>query len=683
MKKRPANALIKETSPYLLQHAYNPVAWYAWSAGALEKARSEGKLLLISIGYAACHWCHVMEEESFEDEEVAELMNRHFVSIKIDREERPDLDHIYMDALQLMTGSGGWPLNVVALPDGRPVWGGTYFRKEQWMEVLNQLVKVRETAPDSLETYAARLEEGLAELTGITAQPHLSIDPEAITKAVSTWASYFDEEYGGARRAPKFMMPVTLTFLLHYATKTRDKKILEYVETTLTKMAYGGVFDAVGGGFSRYSTDEKWHIPHFEKMLYDNAQLVSLYSYAYQATKNDFYKEVAEKTLAFIARELTHSRGAFFSSLDADSVNEEGRREEGAFYTWEEETLRQALKEDFELFADYYNINAFGLWEDGKYVLIRKAPEEHIAQKHHSTVENVRKIIAKCNRLLFTLRNKRNKPALDDKTLTSWNALMLKGYADAYKAFGNKSYLEYAVKNADFLLRHQYREDGGLYRTFKNGKSTINGFLEDYAAVCDAFLTLYEASCDTQWLDHCKALVHYCFDYFYDEKSGFFFFTSSEDPVVVTRTIEKADNVIPASNSILAKVLFKLAHYYQNGSYRETAETMLLTIKNDMLEHPYNYANWLDLALYANSGFYEIAIIGPEAKARCKALTAHYLPDTLLAVSTEETELPLLKHRFVPGETLLYVCRDTACGPPATTVKEAMAQLRNYRKTGL
>lgn len=677
MKKKHTNTLIDESSPYLLQHAHNPVAWHPWKKEVLKLAQSENKPLLISIGYAACHWCHVMEKESFEDEEVAIVMNSNFINIKVDREEHPDIDHIYMDAVQLMTGSGGWPLNIVALPDGRPFWGGTYFKKEQWKAILTQLAELYKTDVDKILEYATQLQQGIVNNNHTYAtKSSITLNSKTIEESVKKWAAHFDEVYGGTKRTPKFMMPVNLQFLRYYAVQTQEENLINYLETTLTKIAYGGIYDHIGGGFARYSVDEKWHIPHFEKMLYDNAQLVSVYSTMYLVTKNTLYQEVVEKTLRFIAEELTHTEGAFFSSLDADSINEKGIWEEGAFYTWKKHELQQLLQDDFELFADYYNINAFGLWENESYVLIRKTDDIAIAQKYKSSIAHIKTIISKCNRILFKERNKRNKPRLDDKTLTSWNALMLKGYVDAYKAFGNKAFLNSAIKNAEFLVKNQLKEDGGLYHSFKNGKSTINGFLEDYAAVCNAFIGLYEVSCDEKWLLLSKKLVNYCYDYFYDEKSGFFFFTSNKDDVIVTKPVEKADNVIPASNSILAGVLFKLSKYFENDSYLTTARTMLLYLKDDIILYPYSYANWLTLALHLNTDFYEIAVVGDSAQSLCKALTTHYLPNAVIAGSKKASDLPLLKNRYIKDSTFIYVCKNNSCKLPVETVGEAIRQIK-------
>jgi len=368
------NNLINETSPYLLQHAHNPVNWYAWNKETLELAKKENKLIIISIGYSSCHWCHVMEHESFENEEVAKVMNENFISIKVDREERPDIDQVYMNAVQLMTGRGGWPLNCIALPDGRPIWGGTYFPKENWINALNQLADLYKNTPEKAIEYAEKLTEGVknSELVHFK-KTHTENTFSNLNLAVQKWEATMDFDLGGRKGAIKFPMPNNYEFLLRYAVQAKDTKILDYVNTTLTNMAYGGIYDQVGGGFARYSTDKKWHIPHFEKMLYDNGQLVSLYSKAFQATKNELYKNTVYHTLNFIERELTSDEGAFYSSLDADSNNTKNELEEGAYYVWEKEELKTLLGSDFKLFSDYYNINNYGLWENNNYVLIRKS----------------------------------------------------------------------------------------------------------------------------------------------------------------------------------------------------------------------------------------------------------------------------------------------------------------------
>ena len=672
------NNLIHETSPYLLQHAHNPVEWNPWNNAVLEQAKTENKLLLISVGYAACHWCHVMEHESFEDPVVAELMNSKFINIKVDREERPDIDQVYMNAVQLMTGQGGWPMNVVALPDGRPVWGGTYFKKEQWMSALEQISKVYQKNPEKLYEYADKLEHGIKTMDVI----HLNKDAaefntKFIDNTVENWGAHFDHRFGGLKRAPKFMMPNNYHFLLRYGYQNKHKDIQDFVNLTLTNMAYGGLYDQVGGGFSRYSTDVNWHIPHFEKMLYDNAQLVSLYSDAYLITKNPLYKEVVYETLAFVARELTAENGAFYSSLDADSKTPEGKLEEGAFYIWEKEELGTLLAADFELFSDYYNINDYGSWENKQYVLIRKHTDEQVLKEHNISLGVLNKKKIKWKELLLKTREKRSLPRLDDKTLTSWNGLMIKGYIDAYRVFGEESFLKAAERNANFILNNQWREDGGLNHNYKNNISTINGYLEDYATTIDAYLALYESTLNDKWLLTARDLTNYVFDHFYEETNSMFYFTSNDDALLVSRSTEYRDNVIPASNSMMAKNLFKLSRYFDNNYYYKTATSMLNNVKPDIQEYGSNYSNWLDLMLNYTQPFYEIVFAGPQALEKLKEFNQEYIPNKILAGAIQESALPLLENRFSENDTFIYVCVNQACKLPVKEVTEALKQIEN------
>ncbi|MFY0712468.1 thioredoxin domain-containing protein [Seonamhaeicola sp. NFXS20] len=677
MQHQYTNSLIKETSPYLLQHAHNPVNWKAWNNKTLEEARKTKKLILISVGYSACHWCHVMEHESFEDSLVADIMNKNYINIKVDREERPDVDQTYMNAVQLMTGSGGWPLNVIALPDGRPVWGGTYFPKEQWLSTLEQLVKLYIESPEKLYQQANNVEKGLKSISIVKLNTDVpKFESRFIDVAVKKWATQFDNRYGGLNRAPKFMMPNNYHFLLRYAYQNNDQNVLNYVNLTLTKMAYGGVFDQIGGGFSRYSVDDRWHVPHFEKMLYDNGQLVSLYADAYLVTKNSLFKNIVEETLKYIKREMTTSEGAFYSALDADSNDINGELKEGAFYVWAKEELKAILKEDFKLFADYYNINNHGHWEHGNYVLIRKGDDEIIIKKHHVSNEELHKKTSYWKTLLLEIRNKRSKPRLDDKTLTSWNGLMLKGYIDAYRVFQKQEYLETALKNASFIVNKLIKEDGGLYHTYKEGKSKINGYLEDYASVIEAFIALYENTLDIKWLNFSRDLSNYTFDHFFDKNSNMFFFTSNEDALLVSKNIEYRDNVIPSSNSIMAKNLFKLGHYFDNKHYSKTAITMLNNVKPEIQEYASGYSNWLDLMLNYTIPYYEVAIVGPKAKQKIEELNQTYLPNKLIAGSLVKSNLPLLINRYNPDKTLIYVCINKACKLPLSEVNKAIKILK-------
>ncbi|WP_053992969.1 thioredoxin domain-containing protein [Mangrovimonas sp. TPBH4] len=670
------NDLIHETSPYLLQHAHNPVDWKPWNDKTLELAKKENKLMIISVGYSACHWCHVMEHESFENEDVAEVMNANYISIKVDREERPDVDQVYMDAIQIMTGSGGWPMNVVTLPDGRPVWGGTYFKKDQWISALSQISKLFQEQPEQLYNYADQLEKGLKSMNLV------SINKEApdfnltyIESIVSEWSKSFDHEHGGLKRAPKFMMPNNYHFLLRYAHQTNNTSLVDFVNLTLTQMAYGGIFDQVGGGFSRYSVDDKWHVPHFEKMLYDNGQLVSLYADAYLLTKNELYKSTIEETLNFVQEELSTSRGAFMSALDADSNNSHGHLEEGAYYVWTKEELNRVLGDDFILFSEYYNVNDYGHWEEDNYVLIRMHSDVEFCVKYDLNQEelNLKKLYWK--QTLTKARALRERPRLDNKTLTSWNAIMLKAYVDAYRTLKNKQYLDIAKTNANFILQQQLKEDGGLYHTYKNGNSTINGFLEDYALTIDAFISLYENTLEEQWLHSARDFTNYTLDHFYDTQSGMFFFTSNEDPSLVTRNIEYRDNVIPASNSVMAKNLFKLSHYFDNEYYLKTATTMLNNVKEEMASYGSGFSNWLDLMLNYTNPYYEVVAVGEKAFEKLSEINQFYIPNKLVAGSTTPKGSPLLKDRYLDDKTMIYVCVNKSCQLPVTDTNEALKMI--------
>ena len=632
------NELHSETSPYLLQHADNPVHWKAWNKNTLALAKAENKLLIVSIGYAACHWCHVMEHESLEDQEVANVMNQGYISVKVDREERPDIDQIYINAVQLMTGRAGWPLNVVTLPDGRPVWGGTYFKKEHWIEALQQIQLVYNESPNKLEEYAKKLENGVKNMDGIQLNTEESDFSDFDTASLLVkWSRNFDHQFGGYKQAPKFMMPNNYHFLLRYAIQNKDDSLLDYVEKTLTKMAYGGIYDAIGGGFSRYSVDAKWHVPHFEKMLYDNAQLVSLYSKAYAQTQNPLYKEVVEETLQFVSETLTSGEGAFYSSLDADSKTDTGELKEGAFYVYTKNELQDLIKDDFEIFKSYYNVNDFGKWEGENYVLIRDKNNAQISEEFSISEETLQKKKKEWKKILFDYRNKRSKPRLDDKILTSWNGLMLKGYVDAYKAFQKKEYLDAALKNAHFIKEKQLQNDGAIYHNHKDGKSTINGYLEDYAAAIEAFIALYQVTLDESWLHISKKMTDYVFQYFFDEQKHMFYFTSSKDDKLITRLFEYRDNVIPASNSIMAKNLFKLSLYYNDQKYAATAKQMLKNVLTELSSYPIGFSNWLDLLSNYQSNFYEVVVVGNQASEKINTINKHYLPNILIAGSTNNS----------------------------------------------
>ncbi len=673
MKHKFTNDLIYATSPYLLQHAHNPVNWQPWSNTIPEIAKHENKLILVSIGYAACHWCHVMEHESFEDEAVAKVMNEHFVCVKIDREERPDVDHYYMTAVQLMQQQGGWPLNVIAMPDGRPIWGGTYFPKETWVKNLLAVADFYRKNKQDLEEYAANLQNGIeqASLTVTIEDAPPSVSKAIIEQAVAGWKQRFDWENGGRQGAPKFPMPNNLDFLLYYGYIRSDQKVLGFVEITLEKMARGGIYDQIGGGFARYSVDEKWKVPHFEKMLYDNGQLLSIYSKAFQQFKNEEFKTVVYETFDFIERELRHESGAYYSSLDADSEGEEGK-----FYVWNSSELKEILKADFDLFSSYYNVNGKGFWEKGNSILLRDDSDEDFAKKKGLKVTCLQQKIEDWKKVLYEERAKRIRPGLDDKTLTSWNALVIQGLVDAYKAFQDEKFLVAAQKNAGFMLENLISPNGKIFHTWKNGNASVDGFMEDYSLCIQAFLSLFEVSGVEIWLQLAQKLTDYSFQHFYHDISGLFYFSEKDRNSPLTNHFQNEDNVLPAVNSVMAGNLHRIYLLLGKPEYLQKATKMLQHISPQFPRYPSAYSNWGILMLKTTSPFYEIAISGNDAQQMALEMQHGFHPNTLWAISTEESEVPLLANRYVSGETLIYVCQEGVCKLPVKTVGEGVCQIQ-------
>lgn len=665
-----ANRLITESSPYLLQHAHNPVYWYPWGDEALSKARSENKLILVSIGYSACHWCHVMEHESFEDDSVAGIMNEHFVCIKIDREERPDIDQIYITAVQLMTGQGGWPLNCICLPDQRPVYGGTYFRKDDWKNLLLNLAAFWAEKPDEAMDYAKRLTEGIKQTEKLDFIPHGGkYSREDLIKVFEPWKRQFDMLEGGYNRVPKFPLPNNWTFLLRYAHLMQDEAARAAVGVTLQKMAFGGIYDHIGGGFARYSVDDLWHVPHFEKMLYDNGQLVSLYSEAYQYEPNALFKEVVFDTLTWVKREMMSPEGGFYSALDADSEGVEGK-----FYTFTQHELDEILGDEEEVFNLYYNITKEGNWEEEHTnILFRKFNNADLIAELNLTADDFHNRLTEAKARVFEAREKRVRPGLDDKILACWNGIMLKGFADAYRVFDDTTFLDAAKANAQFILARLTKMDGGLYRSYKAGKATINGFLDDYGLVADALITLYEATFDEKWLREAKRLIDYAITHFYDPESGMFFYTSIGDEQLIARKFEIMDNVIPGSNSVMANNLFKLAHFFDDADYLQKAKQMLTNVHPHIKAYGSSYSNWCSLLLNEVFGIYEIAITGYDAEEKRRELEKNYIPNKILLGGTTGT-LPLLSDKWHVG-TKIFVCQNRTCQLPVTEVTEAVKQI--------
>ena len=672
MNKYP-NKLIHESSPYLLQHAHNPVNWYPWGDEALKKARDENKMLVISIGYAACHWCHVMEHESYEDDTVAQIMNEHFVSIKVDREERPDIDQIYMSAAYLINGTGGWPLNVLALPDGKPFYAGTYFPKEKWLIVLNYFIDIKHNNPSVLITQAEDITKGIKSSDKVVLSTGTTIlDKNNLVVIFNGLKPYIDFKNGGINSAPKFPMPSAWEYLLHYYSVSKDQDALEAVVSTLDNMSSGGIYDHIGGGFSRYSTDENWHVPHFEKMLYDNAQLVSLYSHAWQVTKNPEYRKVVYETLEFIEAELTSPEGGFYSSLDADSDGEEGK-----YYVWTKKEIESVLGNEASLFIDYYNMTENGNWEDEKNILHRKLTDNEVRQKYNIDAGELQTRTDSARRALMKVRNERVKPGLDDKILTSWNSLMLQGYVDAYRAFGKKEFLDAALKNADFLTKNALSQKNEITRNYKNGKSSIPGMLDDYAFTASAFIGLYQATFDEKWLYRAKELTDYALLHFFDNSSGMFYYTSDDHSNLIARKMEIADNVIPSSNSEMAINLYLLGKYFDNEYYILKAREMLNVVQKDMAGNIFYYSNWGKLGIHFIYPLYEVAIVGGDWDSIRNTIDNSYLPDAIFLGGRDEGTLSLLRNKLVPGKTTICVCVDKACKIPVSTAEEALRQIEN------
>ncbi len=668
MKYLHTNQLLNSSSPYLLQHAHNPVNWNPWSENIVKKAEKEDKLLLVSIGYAACHWCHVMEHESFEDERVAQIMNDNFICVKVDREEQPDVDHYYMTAVQLMQQQGGWPLNVIALPDGRPIWGGTYFPKVSWMKNLLAIADFYRKNRLQTEEYAASLQNGIDQASLIiSSKVETEIDFQLPENAIKRWKKAFDLENGGRLGAPKFPMPVNLDFLLYYGFASSDELVLQSVETTLLKMARGGIYDQIGGGFARYSVDEVWKVPHFEKMLYDNGQLLSIYSKGFQQFGKLEFKTVVYETIDFIERELMDESGAFYSSLDADSEGEEGK-----FYVWNTPELKEILKEDFDLFSLYFEVNKKGFWEKGNSILLRDTSDEIFAKNHNLPLEQLQIKIANWKNILLSARSKRVRPGLDDKTLISWNALVVNGLTDATIAFKENRFLELAIRNATFIKENILQPDGKLFHSWKQGKSTINGFLEDYALTVQAFLSLFEVTGDEQWLQISEKLTDYCFNHFHDEKSGLFYFADKSSNTIVTNHFQNEDNVIASANSVMANNLHKLYLIMGKTEYAKITRRMLQSVIHQFTNYLMAFANWGTLMLKITKPYYEVVVSGDKSKEIINEMQTGFHPNVLWVFSNSEKNVPILKNRLISGKTLIYVCTDGICKLPVENPKHAI-----------
>lgn len=666
-----ANNLLHENSPYLKQHAHNPVHWFPWGQEALNKAKEENKLIIISIGYSACHWCHVMERESFENDSIAETMNKFYVSIKIDREERPDIDQIYMIAVQLMTNAGGWPLNVICLPDGRPIYGGTYFKHQDWQNVLLQIAQMWEESPETAIDYAERLTAGINKAEKLPIAPipeeYTLLDIKSI---VLPWKEQFDFRDGGYRRAPKFPLPNNWLFFLRYGVLAEDDDTLQHVHFTLEKIANGGIYDHIGGGFSRYSVDGKWHVPHFEKMLYDNGQLISLYSEAYQQKPSLLYKNVVFETIAWAQREMLAPNGGFYSALDADSEGVEGK-----FYTFGYSEF-DILKDDADIAREYFNITPDGNWSEEQINIPFVQPSnQQLIQEAGFTPEEWDSYINEIKAKLLDYRSNRVRPGLDHKQLTTWNALMLKGLVDAYRIFGDESHLELALNVAHFIQKHCTVDNNTLLHQPKDSNRQIEAFLDDYAFTIEAFVVLFEATFDEKWIYAAQELAYKAIDLFYDGHAKTFYYTAKNAEELIARKSEIMDNVIPSSSSTFTRQLYRLGLLLDNEDFTAIADQVFANVFPYIKSYGSAYSNWAIQLLEHHYGTNEIALTGKNALDWRKELDAKtYIPNKIYLGGTKST-LPLLINKE-QLESKAYLCRNKTCSLPQPSITHLLELIK-------
>ena len=678
------NRLGNETSPYLLQHANNPVDWYPWGEEALQRAQIEDKPILLSVGYSACHWCHVMERESFENPDIAAQMNENFVSVKVDREERPDIDSIYMTAVQAMTGHGGWPMTVFLTPDGKPFYGGTYFPPEDrggmpsFPRVMEAISDAYSNSRGDVLTTTEHLLDRMRQMSAVGQQGFEPLTDEVMRLAYRKAASDFDPRHGGFGLQPKFPQPMTYEFLLRHYLRTEDADALYMVELTLQRMATGGIYDQIGGGFHRYSTDTFWLVPHFEKMLYDNALLARLYLHAYQITGNPLYRRIVEETLEYVMREMTSPEGGFYSAQDADSEGVEGK-----FFVWLPQEIVDALgEEDGEVVCRYYGVTPHGNFE-GRNILRVAMDAANLARDENLDAGEFGELLTRARTRLLAVRNERIAPGLDDKILTSWNGLMLAAFADAAAVLGRDDYADVAQRNAEFLLANLMR-DGRLLRTYKDGEAKLNGYLEDYAFVIDGLLTLHEVNFSRQTLDAAIEIGSRMVELFWDAATGQFFDTGHDHEQLVVRPKDLTDNAIPCGSSMAVDTLLRLAVITGDGDMERKASGALRSARQLMMTFPTAAGHWLGALDFYLSRLKEIVIVGERGDASTDALLAEvhrrYIPNRVLLGAANGDDaadgLPLLAERHrIDGMATAYLCENYVCQLPVTDPQAFARQL--------
>ncbi len=685
MSQQHTNQLIHENSPYLLQHAHNPVNWYPWGDEALSKAKTEDKPILVSIGYSACHWCHVMERESFEDEATAKIMNDNFINIKIDREERPDLDHIYMDAVQAMTGSGGWPLNIFLTPAAKPFYGGTYFppqrayNRPSWQETLDGVVKAFREKRHEIDAQAESMTEHLLQSNSFGIQKVAEEELFSADKADEAFQNVMklaDREWGGFGKAPKFPQIFSIHFLLRYYHVTKKEDALQQALLSLDKMIEGGIYDQIGGGFARYSTDTEWLAPHFEKMLYDNALLISVLSEAYQLTKKKRYKEVIKETMEFVQRELLHPNSGFYAALDADSEGVEGK-----FYVWSLEEVKELLGKEATTFCEYYDIIENGNWEHSNILRVKKSIEV-FASKKNIPADELKKILDKCREILLKQRSKRIRPQLDDKIILGWNALMNTACSKAFGATGNEMYRKLAIDNMQFLLTNfKANLENEFHHTWKNDKAKYPAFLDDYAFLIQALIHLQEITADTKWLLQAKSITEFVFENFLEPETDFFFYTPSSQTDVIVRKKEVYDGAVPSGNSVMAYNLHHLSILFEKKEWGQKSAGMISSLGRAITRYPTSFGNWACLLQEMITGTNEIAVVGNNCSALHTQLLSEFIPHRVLIVSGEaNSTVALLSEKPMKNTPAIYLCRNSTCLSPVFSAKDLMSLINNPQK---
>ena len=668
------NKLANEKSLYLKQHATNPVNWYPWGNQALDSAKNSDKLLLISVGYSSCHWCHVMEEESFTDNDVAQVMNSNFVNIKVDREERPDLDEIYMKALVLMTGSGGWPMNIIALPDGTPIWGGTYVPKTQWIQVLNQVSGFYKTRKSDVLEYANSVREGVKKEALVKPSPrNETYSTELQIELAEKAFIYSDKINGGIGNGQKFPLPSMLNFFLRFSNEYSNQDMKDFVYTTLMKISRGGINDRIDGGFHRYTVDNTWHIPHFEKMLYDNAQLLSIYSNAFKVFKDERFKSELYNIHRFLESKMTGEDNLIYSSISADTNYKDGTKSEGDFYVWEAEELKKILKDDFKWVSEYYNINQTGYWENDRYVFYQTISDKEYCEKQGVNLTQFNKKLNRINSLLKIEREKRVHPIIDSKIIFSWNALTIRGLVDSYKTTKDPVFLNKALLINNSLSKKMI-DKNIIQHTSSSAAEVL--FFEDYSYYIDALIGLYEITFDQKYLQCADELVVFSNEKF-KEESGFYRFSTNQENLFADSLINLQDGVTPSANSVMNFNLFRLGHFNGNKNYLSQSKTMINNVSEVIKERVTDHLLWLNNSHNYSQKFYEIAISGKNALVKANELMEKYLPNTITAASDTETNFYLLKDRYFEDETYIYVCVDNTCKFPVTSVTEALGLMKD------